>query len=91
MLPRTSLALLCGAVVVAAVGPIPGFRPPAVPIIEYSPLINAFSFADHLNAVSPAQWVNASLDMFSGVTVDGTFDLLYVPVLVTVPTLLQSL
>ena len=56
--------------------PIPGFRPPAVPILSQSPLVNAFSMADTLNSADVDQWTHNTHDMVSGVRVDGSFFLL---------------
>jgi hypothetical protein len=52
--------------------PVPGFRPPAVPLISQSPLINVFSMGDLLNGDAPQQWTHNSVDMFAAATVDGT-------------------
>jgi hypothetical protein len=75
---RASIALLACVSGALAASPVPGFRAPAVPLIESSPLINVFSTTDGLAQSSPSQWTGASLDMFSGVTVDGQFYLLCV-------------
>ena len=78
----TATLMIAALLVSAAVGglaasPVPGFRAPATPLFEGSPLVNVFSFTDTLYGSSPKQWTGADLDMFAGVTVDSKFFLLY--------------
>lgn len=67
------LSLAAGAV---ATSPIPGFRPPSVPLISQSPLINVFSPFDTLNEGDVTHWTGPSMDWMSGVYVDSTFYLI---------------
>lgn len=60
----------------AAAAPVPGFRPPAIPLWSQSPLINVWSNTDQLNQAPPTHWTGASLDFFAGVRVDSAFFLL---------------
>ena len=61
---------------VRGASPISGFRPPSTPILSQSPLINVFSPYDSLNDGDVTHWTGSSMDMFSGVRVDGQFYLL---------------
>ena len=56
--------------------PVPGFRPPSVPLVMQSPFINIWSPADHLYDVAPGQWSGGSDYLFSAARVDGTAYLL---------------
>lgn len=71
-----SLILATLLATAAATSPIPGFRPPAVPILAQSPLINVFSPFDTLNEGDVTHWTGNNADWFSGIRVDGAFYLL---------------
>ena len=73
-LALTIAALSAGASLASS--PVPGFRPPAVPLISQSPLVNVFSMADALNADVPRQWTQGAVDLFAAVAVDGVAYLL---------------
>ena len=74
MSARTFLPVF--AAVTALGSPVPGFRPPAVPLLSQSPLVNVFSMGDLLNGDAPQQWTHNSVDMFAAVAVDGSSYLL---------------
>jgi len=74
-MPGVTHVLLFAAAALAA-SPVPGFRPPASPILSQSPLINVFSACDSLNSCDLTHWTGKSADWFSGVRVDGDFYLL---------------
>ena len=83
MSPRPSPALLALAAAAAALplaalaaSPVPGFRPPAVPLFTQSPLINVWSRADVLNGAVPSHWTGNAIDMAAMARVDGTAYLL---------------
>ena len=69
---RCSL-LLAAALPLAALAasPVPGFRPPAVPLFTQSPLINVWSTADALNGAVPTHWTGNAIEMAAMARVDG--------------------
>jgi hypothetical protein len=62
-----SAAIVC----VHAAAPIPGFRPPSIPLFSQSPLVNVWSSSDSLAGSSPVHWTGTELDMFAAIRVDG--------------------
>ena len=67
-------AILAAAILATtqAASPIPGFRPPAVPLFTQSPEINVWSYANTLNEKAPVFWTGADVPFFAGVLVDTT-------------------
>lgn len=65
-----------GAAGAWAAAPIPGFRPPAVPLLVQSPEINVWSRFDKLTDGTTSQWTGADLDFFAAARVDGASYLL---------------
>eukprot|EP01113_Clastostelium_recurvatum_P036774 TRINITY_DN529_c0_g1_i2.p1 TRINITY_DN529_c0_g1~~TRINITY_DN529_c0_g1_i2.p1 ORF type:complete len:685 (-),score=223.05 TRINITY_DN529_c0_g1_i2:1467-3491(-) len=57
---------------VRATSPIPGFRPPAVPLITSDPYFNFWSFGDALTDVNTTLWTGANKTMTGLVRIDGT-------------------
>ena len=70
------LAALCGVSAALSAAPIPGFRPPSIPLFSQSPLVNVWSSTDSLASSSPVHWTGTPLDMFAAVRVDGAAYLL---------------
>lgn len=70
---RVPLARVAAAALLTAAtaAPLPGFRPPAVPLFVQSPEISLWSRGDNLNDVDVSHWTGASVDMFAAVRVDG--------------------
>lgn len=66
-----SVLLSSAAVTVLGSAPLPGFRPPSVPLLTQSPLYNSWSNADTLYGQTPTLWTGAPQDLFSAVRVDG--------------------
>jgi hypothetical protein len=62
-------ALLLGAAMASS--PIAGFRPPAVPILSQSPLINSWSAANNLNGAPITDWTGWNQEMVAIARVDG--------------------
>lgn len=71
MFAKLAIATAAAASVALAASPIPGFRPPSVPLFMQSPLVNVWSPADHLYDTSPTQWTGLNQDFFSAIRVDG--------------------
>ena len=69
-------AAAIGASAVSAISPVPGFRPPAVPLFLQSPEINVWSRFDNLYDGTTSQWAGADLDFFAAARVDGASYLL---------------
>lgn len=65
------LGLMAAAAVTNAVAPIPGFRPPSVPLISQSPLINSWSNYDNLNDGPVTDWTGWNQDLVAMARVDG--------------------
>lgn len=61
MLLLPALGMLSAAAVSGP--PITGFRPPSVPLILQSPLVNIWSNSDTLNGAATTQWSGTSVDM----------------------------
>lgn len=59
-----------------ASSPIPGFRPPAVPLLTQSPLVNVWSRFDTLNGGVPSHWTGNPIDLYAAARVDGNAFLL---------------
>jgi hypothetical protein len=73
---RTLAAAAALAAGAHAAAPIPGFRPPAVPLLMQSPEVNVWSRFDHLYDGTTTHWEGGDLNFFSAVRVDGTSYLL---------------
>ena len=71
-----AVAMVCAARPAAGAAPLPGFRPPAVPLLTQSPLINVWSRADALNGAMPSHWTGAGQDLVAMARVDGAACLL---------------
>lgn len=70
------IALAALAASAHAASPLPGFRPPSVPIVTGSPFINVWSPSHHLYDLAPRQWSGGDDFFFSAARVDGTAYLL---------------
>jgi hypothetical protein len=67
-----SIALALAVVATNASSPLPNFRPPAVPLLTQSPLVNVWSRTDALNQGVPSHWTGSPIDLYAAVRVDGT-------------------
>jgi hypothetical protein len=70
------LALAALPALALASSPVPGFRPPAVPLFTQSPLVNVWSRADALTGAVPTQWTGSAIEMAAMVRVDNAAFLL---------------
>jgi hypothetical protein len=48
------------------------FRPPSVPLLTQSPMVNSWSSADALPGTQPSFWEGSQQNMYSAIRVDGT-------------------
>ena len=64
------------ATAASAIGPVPGFRPPSIPLITQSPLVSVWSSHDTLNGGGTRFWNGDDNIMVAMARVDGAAFLL---------------
>jgi hypothetical protein len=66
-----SLYLAMAAVSAQAMGPIPSFRPPAVPLVTYDPYLNIWADCTHLAYHPTKDWARNVKNLVSVIRIDG--------------------
>ena len=65
------LSLLLLSTINADTLPLSGFRPPAVPLINWDPYMNIYSFADELTDMWPSLWTGSTKAFTGLIRIDG--------------------